>query len=436
MAEDLQQDLDKARARIAQLEDELSSARPAHLAALQDQLREAHELASMASVARGVVHDANNLITAMQGHLELLQAELPAATPGAEHVHTLQTLVDRIRELNQRVFGLAQRGRPQLEAFDIAAHLRDAEGFLRRLAGEDNELQLAFRVEEATTRADPMTLDLAICNVVLNAREAMPEGGRITVVLDEVEIRPGLSAIHPHLVPGRYVSVRVADTGEGMDEATRTRVFEPSFTTKPAHSGLGLHTVLRVVRGLQGAIEIASKVGTGSTVEILLPSLSASARSGPRRREAPLGGTETVLVVEDEPQVRAFVKHVLARAGYQVLLAADGVEGLETFVAEAARIDLLLSDVVLPRMSGPELVDEIWSGTPGLRVLMMSGYPDSVLEQRGPLPLRAPLLDKPFTSADLLRHVRAALDAAAPGGDEDASDATDLRESTQSGRAD
>jgi two-component system, cell cycle sensor histidine kinase and response regulator CckA len=289
------------------------------------------------------------------------------------------------------------------------------QGMLQRLIGEDIAIVLDGAPDVGHVRADPRQIEQVILNLAVNARDAMPDGGTFTISLRNLDVDTAASAPGAALAPGRYVVLAVTDTGHGMDRATRERVFEPFFTTKAPDrgTGLGLATAYGVVQQSGGRIVVESEPGQGARFTIYLPRVDAPAR--PRTVAAEparvSGGTETILVVEDEPALRAITRRMLAGAGYTVLEAGNGTEALALVAALSGPLDLLLTDVVLPGMSGRQLAERLTAVRPATRTLFMSGYTDDAILRHGVLEEPGRLVSKPFSPAGLRRRVRDALDA-------------------------
>ena len=289
------------------------------------------------------------------------------------------------------------------------------EKMLRRILGEDIDLVQVLAPDLGLTLADPGQIEQVMMNLVVNARDAMPEGGKLTIETSNVEIDEEYAARHVAVKPGSYVLLAVTDTGCGMDEQTKARIFEPFFTTKEKGkgTGLGLSTVYGIVKQSGGNIWVYSEPGQGTTFKIYLPrELSAATATATKPPTVPrrATGTETILVVEDEEALRKVAKRTLDAAGYTVLTAADGDEALLTCARHAGDIHLLLTDVVMPRMSGRALAQELSKTRPTLKVLYMSGYTDDAIVHHGVLDAGTHFLGKPFTAADLTRKVREVLD--------------------------
>jgi CheY-like chemotaxis protein len=297
---------------------------------------------------------------------------------------------------------------------DINALVTGLEPMLRRLLGEDIEFVIAPTPSVGSVKIDPGQLEQIIMNLVVNARDAMPKGGRLRVETMNVEIDSEYVASHPGAVPGPYVELAVSDTGIGMDAATKARMFEPFFTTKGEHgTGLGLATVYAIVKQAGGTVRAYSELGLGATFKVYLPRVSKTAEpipTGPT--PPPPGGTETILLVEDEEALRHLTREILAGQGYAVVTAAHGGEALLVAEQYPRPIHLLLTDVIMPVLSGRRLADRLTTTRPALRVLYMSGYTAGAIEQHGVLEPGMAFIQKPFTPAQLAHKVRDVLDLA------------------------
>jgi CheY-like chemotaxis protein len=299
---------------------------------------------------------------------------------------------------------------------DLNEVVRGVEGMIRRLLGTDVEIATRLAADLGRVRADAAQLEQVILNLVVNARDAMPRGGRLTIETADVELDADYARRHAAVVAGPYVMLGLSDTGHGMDEATQARLFDPFFTTKAQGlgTGLGLATVYGIVQQSGGNIWVYSEPGRGTTFRIHLPRIEAELEPAPpalRRPAAGSRGDETILLVEDQESLRKLVTRVLENAGYTVLAAADGPAALAAAENHGGPIQLLLTDVVMPQMSGPELVERLRRERPELRALLMSGYTEDAVLREGELPAATGFLGKPFTSANLAATVRAALDA-------------------------
>jgi signal transduction histidine kinase/CheY-like chemotaxis protein len=370
---------------------------------LEDDLRQAQRLDSIGRLAGGVAHDFNNLLTTILGVGELLAADLPAGSPAAGDVASILEAGRHAATLTRQLLAFARRQRLETRSLDLGEVVRSFTPMLRRLIGEDVAVELELDARAPAVLGDRAQLEQVIMNLGVNARDAMPEGGRLAIEVAPADPPPG--ARHG---AGRWCRLRVADTGPGMTPEVMANAFEPFFTTKaPGQgTGLGLATVYGIVRQHGGEVRLSSEPGAGLTVEVLLPGVSgqaAEAADGPARRTLP-GGRETVLVVDDEPSVRRVLEVVLTRLGYRVLSAAGGEEALRTAEREG-EVDLLLTDLIMPGMRGTELARRFRERSPRAAVLFMSGYPGSE-----PLDPGTRLLAKPLTPEALAAAVRAVLD--------------------------
>src|SRR5690606_626123 len=294
----------------------------------------------------------------------------------------------------------------------------DMERMLRRLIGENIELRKRTAPDVGRVRADRSQIEQVILNLVVNARDAMPDGGTLLIETQNVELDADYQRGHPQVAPGRYVLLAISDTGCGMDEATQAQIFEPFFTTKEVGkgTGLGLSTAYGIVRQSGGTIWVYSEVGKGTSFKIYLPRVDAPAEvRAPVDAAPPQGGSETVLLVEDDGAVRALAYRLLRRAGYHVIEASDGLEAESVAAAYPGTIDLLLTDAVMPSLGGRELAERLLQKRPEMAVLCMSGYTDDAVLRHGIINEGAPFLEKPFTPDRLLRKVRAVLDGARMG---------------------
>jgi len=391
--------------------------------ALATQLQESQRLESLGQLAGGVAHDFNNLLGVIINYADFVLDALPEPAPAG-----LGTVFEGIRSDTQAIFRAAEtaaaltrqllifgrRDAAHPKVLDIGAVVAGLEPLLRRTLGEDVALELVLDPELAKVRADAGRLEQMLLNLTVNARDAMPEGGRLTVSAENVDVDPHTGLEHG-LEPGRWVHLTVSDTGVGMTSSVSARAFEPFFTTKAkGHgTGLGLATVFGIVREAGGHVAIDSEPGGGTSVNVHLPAVSGDA---PAPTEAPDGavpaGTgETVLVVEDEDVLREVARRILAGHGYSVLSATDAGEALKLCEDDDVVIDLILSDVVMPGLSGPDLVDRARTIRPGLRAIYMSGYPEDFVARRHPND-DVTVIRKPFTPGVLLRHVRLALEEA------------------------
>ncbi|HEU4628759.1 MAG TPA: PAS domain S-box protein [Gemmatimonadaceae bacterium] len=393
--------------------------------ALEAQLRQSQKMQAVGQLAGGVAHDFNNLLTVVRAHTQFAVEALPPASPAREELAVVDRATNRAAELTQQLLAFGRKQLLQPRVLDLNATIRGVAAMLRRLISENITVVTHLAPELSPVLADPGQLEQVLVNLVVNARDAMPDGGRLLVetaetVLDEHDVRHAAA----DLAPGRYVRLVVRDTGTGMDEATQARVFDPFFTTKEPGkgTGLGLATVYGIVSQSGGGIWVESAPGYGTTFEICLPVHRATGegpavrRSGESAVDDCRRGSETVLLVEDDASVRRLVRRLLAREGYTVVEARHGAHALEVAAAGSQPFDLVITDMVMPEMSGRALVERLAADRPALRAIFMSGYTDDPRLQRG-LPVSdAAFIPKPFTSEALLRVVRGVLDGAVPEG--------------------
>jgi PAS domain S-box-containing protein len=379
---------------------------------LEDELRQAQKMEAVGRLAGGVAHDFNNLLTVITGRSALLLGRLKPDDPLRKNVDLIQKTADRAAGLTRQLLAFSRKQVLQRKILDLNGTVSEMGTILRRLIGEDIDLLLTLGAGAGRVNADPGQLEQVLLNLAVNARDAMPRGGTLGVETADVRLE---ASDRPEALPaGPYAVLRVMDTGVGMDAATQARIFEPFFTTKEPGkgTGLGLSMVHGVVRQHGGAISVRSVPGGGTTFEIFLPQVEAPAEIGPgdEASSASATGHETILLVEDEEDVRALAREVLERQGYTVLEAGDGVQALGVAETEGDHIDMVLTDVVMPRMSGRELVDRVRATRPATRVLYMSGYTEDAILRHGVHDESTLLLSKPFPPAELIRKVREVLD--------------------------
>jgi PAS domain S-box-containing protein len=386
---------------------------------LQGQYRQAQKLEAVGRLASGIAHDFNNLVTVIGGFSELLLMQLDQADPRRGLVEEIARAGERASALTRQllVFSRHQVALPrQLNLNDVVAEI---EKMLRRLIGEDVELVSALDPVLGPIVADPGQIEQVIVNLAVNARDAMPGGGTLTIGTANAPAAPAQVMAHPWTFVGPYVVLTAADTGHGMDQATRARIFEPFFTTKPLNkgTGLGLATVQSIVKQLGGHVEVESEPGRGTTFRIYFPRVdSASAASVATDAPAdPRGGSETILIVEDDVVVRSLMSQVLGAQGYHVLETANGDEAQRVATEHAGSIQLLVTDVVLPGLGGPIVAERLKALLPSLKVIFLSGYGESTIVHHGVQHADGPFLQKPFIPSALVRLVRETLDVENPG---------------------
>ncbi|HET7249435.1 MAG TPA: PAS domain S-box protein [Gemmatimonadales bacterium] len=396
--------------------------RPARLAVVEDvterhrlegQLRQAQKMEAVGQLAGGIAHDFNNLLTAIVGYATLLERTLPADATAREEAQEIIGAARRAANLTHQLLAFSRKQVLRPSVVDVNVVIRDIERILHRVIGEHITLRTSLDPALAYVLADPSQLDQVIMNLAVNARDAMPGGGRITIETANVPLDSELAQVHPEARPGGYVLLAVSDTGTGLSPEAKAHLFEPFFTTKEVGkgTGLGLATVYGIVRQSGGFIGVDTELGRGTRFRIYLPR-AASPASEPAKTTAPAPtarGAGTVLVVEDEAGVRHLARDVLRRCGYRVLEASDGAEALR-LVEQEGSIDLLLTDVVMPGMSGAELALKFRALRPEARVLYASGYADDALDSHGLPAQGVPYLQKPFEPDDLVRRVRELLE--------------------------
>lgn len=377
----------------------------------EEQLRQAQKMEAIGRLAGGVAHDFNNLLTAIGGYSSLALLDFPVDDPRREYLEEIQRAGERGAYLTKQLLASGRKQVLSPRLIDINALLDGLASLLRRVIGEDVELEWTRGSAPAVVFADPGQIEQIMMNLAVNARDAMPQGGTLTLSSTHVELHAGDS----RGAAGPHISLRVTDTGHGMDEATMQRMFEPFFTTKdPGQgTGLGLSTVYGIVQQLSGSIRARSVLGVGTEFEIYLPERERGLPSARPESVAPAvrGGDETVLLVEDEAQVRRLVHEVLQARGYQVLAATDAREAIALEEKYPARIDLLITDLIMPGMSGRELAQHVTATRPEAKVLFISGYTDDALLRHGVTVPGTSFLQKPFALEDLLLRVRALLDS-------------------------
>jgi signal transduction histidine kinase/ActR/RegA family two-component response regulator len=381
---------------------------------LEEQYHHAQRMEAVGRLAGGVAHDFNNLLTAILGYSDLVAASLADAAPERLHVDEIQAAGRRAAELTNQLLTFSRRQVVQPRTLDLNEVVRGLGKMIGRLIGENIRLESRLSRAPLWVHADRGQLEQVIVNVLVNSRDAMPLGGRVTVTTDRLRGDDSLAWLEAGAEPGHYVLLEIRDTGTGMDEETRRRIFEPFFTTKAVGSGtgLGMATVYGIVTQSGGRIRVDSAPGEGTTVSIILPiaeveatdAATAPPESAPR-------GSETLLVVEDEEAVRQLMAVILRSQGYHVLLARSGEEGIELARRVDGAIDLVVTDVVMPGIGGREMVEGLRRHRPGLRALFLSGYADDTILRHGVSSEQVPFLGKPFSAAALLSKIRDLLDA-------------------------
>jgi len=379
---------------------------------LEEQLFKAQKMEAIGQLAGGVAHDFNNLLTAILGYADLLAAKLDPESLEFEELDEIRKAGERAASLTRQLLAFSRQQVLERKVLDLNYLITDVERMLRRLIGEDVRLFAVLDPALRRVRADAGQLEQVIMNLAVNARDAMPRGGRLTIETANVELDEAYARLHATVLPGSYVMIAVSDTGVGMNSETLARIFEPFFTTKGQGkgTGLGLATVYGIVKQSGGYVWVYSEVGKGTIFKIYLPRVEEAAETEPVPAAAPaLRGSETVLLVEDDQSVRTLARSILESYGYTVLEAASGKEGLEVARQYTRPIDLVLTDVVMPEMSGSDMASRLETLRPGVRVLYMSGYTDDAVFRHGLLERGRVFLQKPFTPGALAHKVREAL---------------------------
>jgi PAS domain S-box-containing protein len=384
----------------------------------EEQLCQAQKMEAVGRLAGGVAHDFNNLLIVIDGYADMVAQELEPSHRAQNDLAEIRNAAKRAASLTSQLLAFSRRQILQPQILDPNQVLRRVEALLRRVIGED--ITLSMRLSEPLGRvsADPGQIEQVIINLAINARDAMADGGLLTIETATVEFDAEYAARHPGATTGEHVMIAVSDTGVGMDEATQRRLFEPFFTTKPVGrgTGLGLATVYGIVKQSQGSIWVYSEPGRGTTFKIYLPAVGGlpSPVTAPPTEGPPLVGTETVLLVEDQAEVRGLIQKTLARIGYRVLVAGDGAEALELARSHDGPVHVLLTDVVLPGTSGRVVARGILAERADVRVLYMSGYTDDGIVRHGVLEPGLAFIQKPFSAEALLRKIREVLSAQSP----------------------
>jgi signal transduction histidine kinase/CheY-like chemotaxis protein len=377
-------------------------------------LRQSQRLEAVGQLAGGVAHDFNNILGVITGYAELMQRQLPEDHPARPRLAEILKAAGRAAALTRQLLAFGRKQVMQPKVLDLNLVLRDLGKMVERLVGEDVEVEVRAAPELGAVKADPTQIDQVVMNLVVNARDAMPRGGHLTIETANADFDEAYAASHPPALAGRFVMIAVSDSGVGMDAEIQKHVFEPFFTTKPPGegTGLGLATVYGIVKQSGGYIWVYSEPGRGTTFKIYLPRADETpvAEAAAPATVASAWGHETVLVVEDNAPLRETVQQALQERGYVVLIAGGGEAAIETAASHAGPIHLLLSDVVMPKLGGPELALRLSELRPGIRVLFMSGYSNGAVSRHGVLGPDVSLLEKPFTGERLARAVRAALD--------------------------
>ncbi len=383
---------------------------------LEAQFRQAQKMEAVGRLAGGVAHDFNNLLTVITGYSELLLQKIEKESPLHGEVEEIKRAGERAASLTQQLLAFSRKQIIEPKVVHLDHLIAEMHKMLTRLIGEEIDLQVATGKSLGSVKVDPGQFHQILMNLVVNARDAMPDGGKIVIETANVDLDDGYCAVHPYVKPGWFVMMSVSDTGNGMREEVKAHIFEPFFTTKEKGSGtgLGLAMIYGAVHQAGGSIQVYSEVGFGTTFKIYLPRIEEEAvkpEKDDRSTDLP-GGTETVLLVEDEDSVRDLCVQILERLGYKVLRGSNGTEAIAVAQKYGEQIDLLLTDVVMPGMSGAELATQLVLHHPEMKVLFTSGYTDDAITRHGILDEGVSFIGKPYTPLALARKVREVLDKA------------------------
>jgi PAS domain S-box-containing protein len=376
---------------------------------LEDQLLHAQKMEAVGRLAGGVAHDFNNMLTVISGYNRMILDELSTLDPMRGYAEEILQAADRAGALTQQLLAFSRRQVMQPRVISINGVISQTEKMLRRLIGEDVEIDFGLAPDAGNIKADPGHVEQAIVNLAVNARDAMPMGGRLGIETANVHLDENYARTHMGVVPGDFVMVAVSDNGTGMDIETRRRIFEPFFTTKEKGkgTGLGLATVYGIIKQAGGDIWVYSEPGRGTTFKLYFPRVAESAVETAVADVAQSeSNSETILVVEDEKAVRDLTVRMLQRLGYRILTAAGGAEAIEISRGHAATIHLLLTDVVMPNMSGRQLADHLVLSRPDMKVLYLSGYTENTVLHHGVLDAGVEFLPKPFSREVLGKKLR------------------------------
>ncbi len=380
--------------------------------ALEDQFRQAQKMEAVGRLAGGVAHDFNNLLMVISGYAEVILAKLPLDHPLHEKGRAIQLAADRATTLTRQLLAFSRKQLLELKVVDVNAIVQDMERLVNPLIGENVELITVLDPQSTHTRADAGQLEQVLMNLVVNAKDAMPEGGRLVIQTGKIVVDENHRRGQHFIRPGHYVTLSVSDTGMGMDKETQSRIFEPFFTTKEKGkgTGLGLSTVYGIVKQSGGYVMVQSEPGRGTTFQIYLPQVEEAAeKHAAPASDAASGGSETILLVEDEESVRHLVRDTLTAKGYRVLEADGGEAGVAAAASHQGKIELVITDVVMPGVGGREMVKQLGSTRPEMKVLYLSGYTEDSIISDGSIESGTAFLQKPFSLQNLSRKVREVL---------------------------
>ncbi|MCD6118765.1 response regulator [bacterium] len=377
---------------------------------LEEQLRQAQKMEAIGRLAGGVAHDFNNMLSIILGYGQNLLDQLHREDPLLEQAEEIVKAGRRSEALTRQLLAFGRRQTLQPEVLNLNTILKNLDKMLRQLIGEDIIIDMALAEDLVCVEVDPGQIEQIIMNLTINARDAMPKGGKLVIETANVELDDLYVNSHVSVMPGKYVMIAISDTGDGMDKETLSQIFDPFFTTKEMGkgTGLGLSTVYGIVKQSRGNIWVYSESGQGTTFKIYLPQTDAKPETKAKRvaKKEPLGGGKHILVVEDEPALRGLLETILPMQDYQVTVAANGGEALLLIEEKGLKPDLVITDVVMPGMSGPVLVERFRTNQPDLKVLYMSGYTDNAIVHHGVLDPGTPFIQKPFNIRDIAAKIR------------------------------
>ncbi|MBZ5702491.1 MAG: PAS domain S-box protein [Acidobacteriia bacterium] len=385
---------------------------------LEEQYRQAQKMEAVGQLAGGIAHDFNNLLSAILGYSDLVMEAMAPGDPQRKKIEHIEKAGRRAASLIQQLLAFSRKQVLALRVLDLNGFLQDMDHLLQHLIGENIELRRHADPSLGQVRVDPGQMEQVVMNLAVNARDAMPHGGILTLEAANVTLDEEYCRKHVTGEPGEYVMLAISDTGTGIDEATRQRIFEPFFTTKEPGkgTGLGLSTVYGIVKQSGGHIEVYSEVGKGTSFKIYLPRVNEKPQALPAAtpQQGEMRGTETVLVVEDDEELRTMAREYLAAQGYTLLVASNSAEALPIVESHPGPIAIVITDVVMPGLSGPQLVQKLTELRPGIKALYVSGYTQDAIVHHGVLDPGIEFLAKPYRPSDLARKVRGILDKAAP----------------------
>ncbi len=381
---------------------------------LHDILRHSQRMEAVGLLAGGIAHDFNNLLTVMQGTVEILMQTADPTTTNYRHIDQLNRAVGRASALTNQLLVFSRKQVLQPRVFNLNQLVQDVSDMLMRLIGEDIVVDIVLDENLGNVKADPGQIEQVMTNLILNARDAMPNGGTLAVETANVQFDGQYLNSHPDVSPGNYVMLAVSDNGVGIDKETQDKIFDPFFTTKDKNrcSGLGLAMVWGIVRQSGGQIWVYSETGLGTTFKIYLPRVFEDAEPLDQYKFEPLKihGTETILVVEDEDDVRQLISEALSNQGYHIIEARNGEEGVRRMLENKHCVAMIVSDLIMPQMSGKAMAAQILEAVPKTKILFMSGYTDDMIAKNGILIEGTHFMQKPFKLRDLLKRVKSIID--------------------------